>query len=74
MIATATAAAPALRVSDRCDVGDCDAQAFVQAHFVAGPLNFCGHHAHRFEAALKASAFKVVDERHRINAKSESSA
>lgn len=57
----------------RCDA-KCPAQAFVQVKFLTGELLFCGHHFDEYEAALIKDAYEVIDERHRINEKSESSA
>ena len=59
---------------DRCDAGGCPAQAWVLVKFLTGELLFCSHHFDKFEAALIKDAYEVIDERHRINAKSESSA
>lgn len=61
-----------LNAKDRCD--RCQAQALVWVNMVAGDLLFCGHHYARHEDALKPYAIEVVDERDKINAKSESSA
>lgn len=63
-----------LNKQDRCDTGDCPAQAWVLVKFLTGELLFCSHHFDKFEAALIKDAYEVIDERHRINAKSESSA
>lgn len=63
-----------LTKQDRCDTGGCPAQAWVLVKFLTGELLFCSHHFDKFEAALIKDAYEVVDERHRINAKSESSA
>jgi hypothetical protein len=59
---------------DRCDTGNCPAQAWVLVKFLSGELLFCSHHFDKFEAALIKDAYEVIDERHLINAKSESSA
>ena len=61
-----------LNAKDRCD--SCNAQALVWVNGVNGDLQFCGHHYAKNEEALKSWAFEVVDERDKINAKSESSA
>ena len=65
-----------LKVADRCDTGDCGAQAFVRVHFQHGYIDFCGHHFNDNEVALFASfPYAVVqDERHRINSKPSPSA
>lgn len=59
---------------DRCDAGNCPAQAWVIAKFVTGELYFCGHHFDKYEVGLIKHAYDVIDEREFINAKSESSA
>ena len=71
---TMSASAYVLTKMDRCDTGGCPAQAWVLVKFLTGELLFCSHHFDKFEAALIKDAYEVVDERHRINAKSESSA
>lgn len=63
-----------LSKADRCDTGNCPAQAWVLVKFLTGELTFCAHHFDKFEASLIKDAYEVIDERHRINAKSESSA
>lgn len=69
-----SASAHVLSKADRCDAGNCPAQAWVLVKFLTGELVFCGHHFDKYEAALYKDAYDIVDERHRINAKSESSA
>lgn len=71
---TTASASYALTKQDRCDTGGCPAQAWVLVKFLTGELLFCSHHFDKFEAALIKDAYEVIDERHRINAKSESSA
>lgn len=71
---TMSASAYVLTKLDRCDTGGCPAQAWVLVKFLTGELLFCSHHFDRFEAALIKDAYEVIDERNRINAKSESSA
>lgn len=71
---SAVAVQSALTKQDRCDTGNCPAQAWVLVKFLSGELLFCSHHFDKFEAALIKDAYEVIDERHRINAKSESSA
>jgi len=61
-----------LKVTDRCD--RCSSQAFVWVNGVAGDLLFCRHHFLKHEDSLRAYAFEIVDETHKINEKpSESS-
>jgi hypothetical protein len=69
-----SASAQSLNKADRCDTGNCPAQAWVLVKFLTGELTFCAHHFDKFEASLIKDAYEVIDERHRINAKSESSA
>ena len=69
-----SASAHVLSKADRCDTKGCPAQAWVLVKFLTGELVFCGHHFDKYEAALLKDAYDIVDERHRINAKSESSA
>lgn len=56
-----------LTVSDRCDY--CNAQAFVIARMMAGPIYLCGHDYAKWQTKIDATAFEVVDFRDRINAK-----
>ena len=69
-----SAPATVLSKADRCDASSCPAQAWVLVKFLSGELTFCSHHFDKYEAALIKDAYEVIDERHRINAKSESSA
>ena len=69
-----SASAHVLSKADRCDAGNCPAQAWVLVKFMTGELTFCSHHFDKYEAAMIKDAYEVIDERHRINAKSESSA
>lgn len=69
-----TTSEPTLTKSDRCDAPKCPAQAFVLVKFMTGELVFCGHHFAKYEASMIRDAYDVVDERDRINEKSESSA
>jgi len=68
---TETLTEPLIKVADRCD--KCGAQAFVLVKGVSGELLFCGHHFSKFEENLTKFAYEIVDERDRINQKSESS-
>lgn len=61
-----------IKVTDRCD--RCSSQAFVWVDGVNGDLFFCRHHFLKHEDAIRAYAFEVIDETHKINEKpSESS-
>lgn len=70
---TASASA-VLTKSDRCDAKGCPAQAWVLVQFVTGALYFCSHHFNEHETGLFDTAVDIIDERHRINERSESSA
>ncbi len=74
--ATDTMSASAYHLSklDICDTGGCPAQAWVIVKIITGELLFCSHHFDTFEAALIKDSYEIIDERHRINGKSESSA
>ena len=61
-----------IKVTDRCD--RCSSQAFVWVDGVNGDLFFCRHHFLKHEDVIRAYAFEVIDETHKINEKpSESS-
>jgi len=68
---TETLTEPLIQVAGRCD--RCGSQAFVLVKGVSGELLFCGHHFAKFEENLTKFAYEIVDERDRINQKSESS-
>ena len=59
-----------LTKQDRCDA-KCPAQAFVLVKFLTGELLFCGHHFDRYEAAIIKDSYEVIDERNRIDDKTE---
>jgi hypothetical protein len=61
-----------LNAHDRCDA--CQAQAYVWVNGVNGDLLFCGHHFAKNEVKLRAYAFEIIDERHKLQIKRESSA
>jgi len=61
-----------LTANDRCDAGNCGAQAYVKATGVTGELLFCGHHYEKivndsngYEKMIKFS-YNIVDERERL--------
>jgi hypothetical protein len=60
-----------LNAKDRCD--RCNAQALVWVNMLAGDLQFCSHHYNKNAEALKPYVIEIIDERDKINAKSESS-
>jgi hypothetical protein len=64
---------PPLKIADRCDNGRCSAQAFVVVQLTVDDgsrLQFCGHHFHKHEDALRArDPFAILDDRHKINAR-----
>jgi NADH dehydrogenase FAD-containing subunit len=61
-----------LNAHDRCD--RCSSQAYVWINGVNGDLLFCGHHFAKNEEKLRAYAFEIIDERHKLEVKRESSA
>ena len=54
-----------LNAMDRCDA--CGSQAFFWVNGVSGDLLFCRHHFMKHEDAIRAYAFEVVDESHKLN-------
>ena len=62
----------ALTYSDRCD--RCGAQAFIKIILLTGELLFCVHHFTQHETVLRSATINILDERSKINGKSESSA
>jgi hypothetical protein len=57
----------ALKATDRCDTGNCFAQAYVRVELADDlDLLFCGHHYHKAEAGLAGVALHVQDERHEL--------
>ena len=63
---------PTLTAHDRCD--KCGAQGWVVTKLVEGELTWCKHHFEKWEKKLTPLSYEIVDERERINKKSESSA
>lgn len=62
-----------INVSDRCD--KCGGQAFFWVNGVSGDLFFCRHHFLKYENAIRAYAFEVIDETYKLNERpSQSSA
>jgi hypothetical protein len=56
-----------LTALDRCDAGDCNAQAYVHVKGVTGELFFCGHHYGKADKEkLEAFSFEIIDERERL--------
>ena len=61
-----------LTANDRCDSGNCSAQAYVKANGVTGELLFCNHHYEEIMSSpsgyenMMRFAFDVVDERERL--------
>lgn len=57
---------------DRCDAGNCGAQAYVKAVGMSGELLFCGHHYDGITnnavgwANLEKFAYQIIDERDRL--------
>ena len=61
-----------LNATDRCDA--CKSQAYVWVNGISGDLLFCGHHFSKSEEKIRAYAFEIIDERHKLSVKRESSA
>ena len=51
-----------LTAADRCD--RCGARATTRARFAAGELLFCGHHARKYDTAVRAVATDVSTDKH----------
>ena len=62
-----------LTLLDRCDTGDCPAEATVRVKGITGTLDFCGHHYNRImkvdssREKMEAFAFEVIDEREKYS-------
>ena len=61
-----------LNANDRCD--SCGAQAYIWVNGITGDLLFCGHHFTKNEDKIRSYAFEIIDERHKLSVKRESSA
>jgi hypothetical protein len=61
-----------LNNSDRCD--RCGGQAFFWINGVSGDLFFCRHHFLKYEESIRAYAFEITDESHKLEYKIDSSA
>lgn len=62
-----------LKATDRCD--RCNGQAFFWVNGVQGDLLFCRHHFLKHEDSIRAYAFEIIDETHKLNERpSQSSA
>ncbi len=61
-----------LTAMDRCDSGNCGAQAYVVAIGVPGELMFCSHHYNKImnselgKERLENFAYQIIDERDRL--------
>ena len=56
-----------LTAADRCDAGECGAQAYVLIRGISGELMFCAHHYNKADGEkLSAFAFETIDERDRL--------
>lgn len=70
------------RLTDRCDTGQCGAQAFIIAEKVifvddeplVGELLFCGHHGTKLTPALIEQGFEVTNNTDQVNLKPSISA
>lgn len=72
MKATTTEQTWVLTALDRCDVGNCSAQAYIRATGVTGELLFCNHHyedivnnTEGYDRMMKF-AYDIIDERERL--------
>ena len=61
-----------LNANDRCDY--CGSQAYFWVNGINGDLTFCRHDFLKWEDKLRAYAFEIVDESHKLGIKVESSA
>ena len=61
-----------LKASDRCD--RCGGQAYFWVNGVSGDPLFCRHHFMKWEDKIRAYAFEIVDESHKLFVKVSSSA
>jgi len=61
-----------LSANDRCDY--CGSQAYFWVNGINGDLTFCRHDFLKWEDKLRAYAFEIVDESHKLGIKVESSA
>jgi hypothetical protein len=64
--------AQTLNANDRCDY--CGSQAYFWVNGINGDLLFCRHDFLKWEDKLRAYAFEIVDESHKLGIKVESSA
>lgn len=68
---------PVLTHADRCDFGKCGARAYLKVFFHSGVelthLLMCKHHFEANQDALMFTALTVIDERHLLNVRLESS-
>ena len=61
-----------MNATDRCDSSS--SKAYVWVNGISGDLLFCGHHFSKSEEKIRAYAFEIIDERHKLSVKRESSA
>ena len=61
-----------MTAEDRCDTGNCGAQAYVMVTGVTGSLSFCAHHYNRivdnavgYDKIMKF-AYEILDERDKL--------
>lgn len=55
-----------MTANDRCDVGECGAQAYVRVEFKSGILQFCAHHYAQQPLSLQQSSISIHDERAKL--------
>lgn len=61
-----------LTANDRCD--RCGGQAYFWVNGISGDILFCRHHFLKWEEKIRAYAFEIVDESHKLFVKVSSSA
>lgn len=69
-VTAVTMTVPNLKMADRCDGSDCNAQAHVRTTQRFQTLDFCGHDFAKHEAGLTKAGFAVAeDTRHTLTNK-----
>ena len=57
-----------LNATNRCDEGNCGAQAYVRTRLCTGELDWCHHHFEEKALLLSSQSFQVIDEREKLHA------
>jgi hypothetical protein len=71
MTGTISTVGPRLNANDRCDMGNCGAQAYVAVSLRGGVLLFCAHHYAAQPATLANLALAIQDDREQLVATSK---